>query len=268
MSTLYDVLQVPRDADDGRIKAAWRSRVKSAHPDVGGSAEAFARLDEAYRTLTDPELRAAYDRKLDRAAAPEAEDLEDSFTVVEDETLDGVDVTESPAWAPRTDPVGPMPPPPWAPAPRSRRRLPVRRGRVLAGLFGAGFVAAVALLARAVQLHIGQMPQPAPSFIVTPELYDASMLLFGSVELAAALAAASVALHAAVAVCWLRRRQLPRALAAVTVATGLGCVAWVAVPLVLVAVSFVVWAAVVLIGLWLLGTVLTSSADRPAASRR
>ena len=43
----WDVLGVPRDAPMDRIKAAYRARIKSAHPDRGGDPEEAARLNRA-----------------------------------------------------------------------------------------------------------------------------------------------------------------------------------------------------------------------------
>ena len=46
----YAVLGVPIDADESEIRAAYREKVKSAHPDRGGSREAFAEVRQAYLT--------------------------------------------------------------------------------------------------------------------------------------------------------------------------------------------------------------------------
>ena len=47
------VLGVSPDAAPDRIKAAYREKVKSVHPDAeGGSEEAFKRVNKAYETLT------------------------------------------------------------------------------------------------------------------------------------------------------------------------------------------------------------------------
>ena len=62
----YDLLEVPRDADDATLKAAYRRLVKQFHPDVNpGDANAeqrFKAIGEAYEVLKDPQKRAAYDR--------------------------------------------------------------------------------------------------------------------------------------------------------------------------------------------------------------
>jgi curved DNA-binding protein CbpA len=58
---LYEVLGVKRDADADVLRSAFRRKAKKTHPDVGGSAEEFAAIEQAYRVLSDPEARARYD---------------------------------------------------------------------------------------------------------------------------------------------------------------------------------------------------------------
>src|SRR2546428_6446656 len=62
----YEILGVPRDADDAEIKRAFRRRARELHPDVNPddpAAEArFKELAEAYEVLSNAETRAAYDR--------------------------------------------------------------------------------------------------------------------------------------------------------------------------------------------------------------
>lgn len=64
----YTVLGVPSDVDAVALKQAWRSLVARHHPDrfPGDSAKAaiFLRVQEAYRVLSDPQLRARYDASL------------------------------------------------------------------------------------------------------------------------------------------------------------------------------------------------------------
>ncbi|ODN75197.1 hypothetical protein L202_06395 [Cryptococcus amylolentus CBS 6039] len=57
----YKVLGVPRDADERQIKKAFRKAAKTNHPDVGGSEQKMAALNEAYEVLSDPELRQRFD---------------------------------------------------------------------------------------------------------------------------------------------------------------------------------------------------------------
>ena len=62
----YEVLGVPRGADDQTIKAAYRRLAKECHPDRKGGCKEheakFKALNEAYDCLKDPQKRAAYDR--------------------------------------------------------------------------------------------------------------------------------------------------------------------------------------------------------------
>lgn len=62
MTTPYDLLGVLPNASAEEIKKAYRSAAKSAHPDTGGSESAFAKLNNAYDILKDPDKRAAFDR--------------------------------------------------------------------------------------------------------------------------------------------------------------------------------------------------------------
>jgi molecular chaperone DnaJ len=61
----YDLLGVPRDADDAQIKKAFRKLARELHPDVNKDADAedrFKEVAEAYEILSDSERRATYDR--------------------------------------------------------------------------------------------------------------------------------------------------------------------------------------------------------------
>lgn len=65
----YDVLQVSPRADSETILRVFRYLAKRLHPDNpdSGNAEQFSRIMEAFRVLSDPELRAAYDSRYERA---------------------------------------------------------------------------------------------------------------------------------------------------------------------------------------------------------
>jgi curved DNA-binding protein len=62
----YEVLGVPRDADEKLIKSAYRKLAREFHPDVAKDKEEatrrFKEINEAYEVLRDPEKRKKYDR--------------------------------------------------------------------------------------------------------------------------------------------------------------------------------------------------------------
>lgn len=61
---LYEILGVTSEADDGQLKAAFRTFAKRNHPDrVGPEGEGlFIQVRDAYDSLKDPITRFAYDR--------------------------------------------------------------------------------------------------------------------------------------------------------------------------------------------------------------
>jgi molecular chaperone DnaJ len=61
----YEILGIPRDADERAIKKAFRSLARELHPDVSdepNAEERFRELAEAYEVLSKPEMRELYDR--------------------------------------------------------------------------------------------------------------------------------------------------------------------------------------------------------------
>jgi len=69
----YRVLQVPPDADQETIRAAYRNQARRHHPDHAGDAGQLrmAALNAAWEILGDPARRAAYDRaRAEEAADP------------------------------------------------------------------------------------------------------------------------------------------------------------------------------------------------------
>jgi hypothetical protein len=68
---LYDVLGVPRDADQDEIKRAYRAAAKKFHPDAEGNSYFFRLIQQAYETLSDPDRRAAYDRGSGQTQTPQ-----------------------------------------------------------------------------------------------------------------------------------------------------------------------------------------------------
>jgi len=57
----YAELGVPKTATAAEIKRAYRKLVLEVHPDQGGDAARFKRVQAAYETLKDPARRAGYD---------------------------------------------------------------------------------------------------------------------------------------------------------------------------------------------------------------
>ena len=61
----YEVLGVPKTADEATIKKAYREIAKKNHPDINPSPEAaerFKEASEAYEVLSDAEKRQKYDQ--------------------------------------------------------------------------------------------------------------------------------------------------------------------------------------------------------------
>jgi molecular chaperone DnaJ len=83
----YEVLGVRREASQAEIRNAYRNLAKSLHPDhPGGSAEKFARIQEANAVLSDPDRRREHDEALDLAhAADQLAGLNFDFDGTEDE---------------------------------------------------------------------------------------------------------------------------------------------------------------------------------------
>lgn len=69
--TLYEALQLPRGASADDVRSAYRRLAREHHPDrAGADGAAMARINRAYQVLSDPELRASYDHRLDHRPAP------------------------------------------------------------------------------------------------------------------------------------------------------------------------------------------------------
>lgn len=58
----YDLLGVSASATELELKKAYRKAAIVNHPDKGGDEEKFKLIGEAYRVLSDTNLRAEYDR--------------------------------------------------------------------------------------------------------------------------------------------------------------------------------------------------------------
>jgi molecular chaperone DnaJ len=60
----YDILGIPRNADDKEVKKAYRNLARKYHPDVckePGAEEKFKKINEAYSVLSDEQKKAQYD---------------------------------------------------------------------------------------------------------------------------------------------------------------------------------------------------------------
>jgi len=64
MADLYEVLQVHRRAEVDVIRAAYRALARKHHPDFGGDGARMVAINDAWRVLSDPDARAAYDAQL------------------------------------------------------------------------------------------------------------------------------------------------------------------------------------------------------------
>ena len=75
MSDYYDILGIPRTANQKEVRQAFRSLARQYHPDVNGgektSEERFKQINEAHSVLSDPEKRRKYDRYGDNWAHSE-----------------------------------------------------------------------------------------------------------------------------------------------------------------------------------------------------
>lgn len=119
----YDVLGVPRDADQESIKRAYRARSRLLHPDASPDADAgaFTELAEAYALLSRPEARRLYDG-LGWRGRPLAVDGADVVATVE------VDAYEASVGTTRRIEVGEERRPVYIPVPpgvRDLDRLPI-----------------------------------------------------------------------------------------------------------------------------------------------
>jgi hypothetical protein len=80
----YILLGLERSANDATIKQAYRKAAKNAHPDSGGDADRFAKLQTAYDLLKDPVRRRVYD---DTGFDPQLADAKDLKGLIMLETL-------------------------------------------------------------------------------------------------------------------------------------------------------------------------------------
>ncbi|WIE66274.1 DnaJ domain-containing protein [Curtobacterium sp. MCLR17_036] len=60
-ATPYEVLGVPATADDDALRRAYRRAARESHPDLGGDAQRFRRVQLAWERIGTPAARRAYD---------------------------------------------------------------------------------------------------------------------------------------------------------------------------------------------------------------
>jgi len=64
MKNFYKQLGLKKNANKAEIKSAYRLLAKKYHPDTGGDNEKFLDLQLAWETLSDPQKKVIYDKKL------------------------------------------------------------------------------------------------------------------------------------------------------------------------------------------------------------
>ncbi|OJA09543.1 hypothetical protein AZE42_01149 [Rhizopogon vesiculosus] len=77
----YDLLDVSVDVNDTDLKKAYRKQAMKYHPDKNsseGAEEKFKDISKAYQVLSDPNLRAVYDKNGKSMANKEGTELEDA----------------------------------------------------------------------------------------------------------------------------------------------------------------------------------------------
>jgi DnaJ family protein A protein 2 len=62
LMTLYEILGLQKGASPEEIKKAYHKSALKNHPDKGGDAEQFKKVQEAYSVLSDPAKKAHYDQ--------------------------------------------------------------------------------------------------------------------------------------------------------------------------------------------------------------
>jgi hypothetical protein len=90
----YEVLGVDKYASGDELKAAYRARARSTHPDKGGTDEAFSAVSIAYSVLSDPERRLLYDATGEDDNKPFHIQVQDRLLVVFNAAIDLPDHAE------------------------------------------------------------------------------------------------------------------------------------------------------------------------------
>jgi curved DNA-binding protein len=104
----YDVLQVSPNADQETIDKVYRFLAKKYHPDNGnGNSDKFRAIIEAYRILSHPEKRAAYDAKYQgkRLLQGSSCDMDSDYDVAKNDRRLQQGILLHLYWARRRDPL-------------------------------------------------------------------------------------------------------------------------------------------------------------------
>jgi ferredoxin len=73
MPSPFEVLGIEPGADEETVERAYRQRIKEAHPDHGGSQEAFRRVRRAYEAIQNGDVDEDAESEPGAASAPEPE---------------------------------------------------------------------------------------------------------------------------------------------------------------------------------------------------
>jgi hypothetical protein len=129
LSTYYDILRVPEDADDKEIKAAYRQAALAYHPDHipkgvskrmrDDASQTWLEIQEAFSVLSDPEKREEYDTLLEEMRRSEEAEMQ-----FEPATPSPRPASPEPAPPDPTPPATPQPIP--QPAPQTHRQSTAR----------------------------------------------------------------------------------------------------------------------------------------------
>jgi DnaJ-class molecular chaperone len=86
MTDYYEILGVPKNADEKEIKKAYRALSLKYHPDRNSepdASEQFQKINEAHETLSDPQKREQYDNGgLDQQMGQEFHDINHIFNMM------------------------------------------------------------------------------------------------------------------------------------------------------------------------------------------
>jgi curved DNA-binding protein CbpA len=106
----YEILQVSPNADQETIERVYHFLAKKYHPDKGngnGNGDKLRAIIEAYRVLSDPEKRAAYDAKYQgkRVIEDESFDKDSDYYDVKNDRRIQQGILSLLYWARRRDPL-------------------------------------------------------------------------------------------------------------------------------------------------------------------